>query len=282
MKKYYFVFFIMLLYSQCWAGNIPEGISQNWLDSIISIEVMNNLSQSQPIGTGFVVISPKKNLVLVTAKHVVINNSGIIPGLAYRINEDSNTSSVLITDNYFRKIGAGDWYYSTSDDVACRFIGRKKTSKVSASEYSYFASKDKIGPASPVLILGFPLGLRSEEHALPIVRKGIVARINPADIIVDANVFPGNSGGPVIYKPTYVFGSTIKSPYINEEMIVGLVSSYIPYKEVAVSQQTKQARIIFEENTGLSYVVPADAILKLLNRKDFLDFDASISRRATK
>jgi hypothetical protein len=38
------------------------------------------------------------------------------------------------------------------------------------------------------------------------------------------------------------------------------VSSYIPYVDVAVSQQTKRPRITFEENSGLTQIFPVEAI----------------------
>ena len=39
-----------------------------------------------------------------------------------------------------------------------------------------------------------------------------------------------------------------------------MVSSYLPYREIAVSTQTERPRMIFEENSGLSIVVPHDQI----------------------
>ena len=39
-----------------------------------------------------------------------------------------------------------------------------------------------------------------------------------------------------------------------------MVSSYLPYREVAVSQQTGRPRMIFEENSGLGVVVPFNVI----------------------
>lgn len=38
------------------------------------------------------------------------------------------------------------------------------------------------------------------------------------------------------------------------------LSSYLPYQEIAVSQQTGRPRMIFEENSGLGVVVPCDII----------------------
>ena len=39
-----------------------------------------------------------------------------------------------------------------------------------------------------------------------------------------------------------------------------MVSSYLPYQEIAVSMQTERPRMIFEENSGAAGVVPHDLI----------------------
>ena len=44
--------------------------------------------------------------------------------------------------------------------------------------------------------------------------------------------------------------------------MIGLVSSYVPYRDVAISNQTNRPRIIFEENTGLTNIIPVDDIEK--------------------
>ena len=119
------------------------------------------------------------------------------------------------------------------------------------------------------------MGLRSEEYATPIVRRGIVARSDEHGIIADAFVFPGNSGGPVVYAPLTPFakGGIIKSPVLQGQWLLGLVSSYVPYVDVAVSQQTQKPRVTFEENSGLSHVIPADAIMGLLSSDEFKKID---------
>lgn len=71
--------------------------------------------------------------------------------------------------------------------------------------------------------------------------------------------FPGNSGGPVIIKPEFTHIEGTKSQ--NESRLIGLVKSYIPYTDVAISPQTGRPRVVFEENTGLTNVEPVDYII---------------------
>jgi len=143
----------------------------------------------------------------------------------------------------------------------------------SAIPQDMFLRKENIQSGTPALILGFPMGLRSEKYATPLVRQALVALTTPDSLIVDGFVFPGNSGGPVVYMPSFQLSNLTVSNYLAKQMLIGVVSSYIPYQEPAVSLQTKRPRIVFEENSGLTVVTPADEILSLVSRKDVRTFD---------
>ena len=144
-----------------------------------------------------------------------------------------------------------------------------------------FIPSKQIEPGAPLFIIGFPLGMRSEQYATPIVRRAIVARVDPNNIIADGFVFPGNSGGPVVYEPTLRIGKSFKTSILQGDWLVGMVSSFITYRDVAVSLQTKRPRIIFEENAGLCRVVPAETILELLQSPDFVKIDESLEYEKT-
>jgi len=49
---------------------------------------------------------------------------------------------------------------------------------------------------------------------------------------------------------------------IQKSDLIGIVKSYISFQDIAISQQTKRPRIIFEENSGLASVVPVDFIME--------------------
>jgi hypothetical protein len=115
-----------------------------------------------------------------------------------------------------------------------------------------------------IFLLGFPMGIVGRSRNEVIVRGGCVARIHDtvdgdsATFLVDANVFPGNSGGPVILRPeaTSIEGTkTTPAAYL-----IGVVCSYLPYRDVAVSRQTGHTRVVFEENSGLVEVLPIDRV----------------------
>ena len=106
------------------------------------------------------------------------------------------------------------------------------------------------------------MGIAGDEQNYVIVRQGIVARIRDwyeghfTFFLIDSSIFPGNSGGPVIAKPTIVSYGTTRP----DAMLIGMVSGYLPYRDVATSNQTGRPKLITEENSGLATIVPMDAI----------------------
>ena len=50
----------------------------------------------------------------------------------------------------------------------------------------------------------------------------------------------------------------------NKCVLIGMVSSYLPYTEVAISTQTGRPRMIFEENSGLGIVIPMEQIMQTI------------------
>jgi hypothetical protein len=117
-----------------------------------------------------------------------------------------------------------------------------------------------------VFVLGFPMGLVDPARQYVICRGGVIARIRDYledkanDFLVDATVFPGNSGGPVILCPSALAIQGTKA--IEKAELIGVVKSYVPYQDLAISSQTHAPRIMFEENSGLAAVDPIDAILE--------------------
>ena len=66
-----------------------------------------------------------------------------------------------------------------------------------------------------IYALGFPMGLVSKDRQHVMVRSGIIARIRDlyenrsTDFTVDAFVFPGNSGGPLVNSKGQVVGIVV-------------------------------------------------------------------------
>ena len=121
-----------------------------------------------------------------------------------------------------------------------------------------------VSEGDAVFVLGFPMALVGTERNTVIVRRGSVARVRDTlagtvdTFLVDALIFPGNSGGPVISCPEIVAIQGTKS--LTSAHLIGIVTGYLPYRDVAVSTQTGNTRIVFEDNSGLAAVHPVDHI----------------------
>jgi S1-C subfamily serine protease len=252
--------------------------NQQWLKSVVSIERYYDKNKFKPIGTGFLISSENNNMLLVSAKHVVTDDKGRVKnGLVYRINLQDE-KSIVIEDKELIGMGGGNWFLSKSADLAVRFMPSSKKADVLKIPQNLFLKEKNVQPGTPSLMLGFPMGLRSEKYATPIVRRAVVALKRSDYFIIDGFAFPGNSGGPVLYMPAHQIGGIKLNNYINEQLLLGVVSSYIPYKDTAISLQTKRPRITFEENSGLTIVIPSDEILKLLNRYDVKELDKNLKK----
>lgn len=253
-----------------------EGIEDDWLRTVVSLEVLG-ASGTAPasIGTGFLVKTPNAHVLLVTAKHVVVDANGRVRRqLAYRINQAGSTS-LLVSDGALPAV-LGSWFLSADSDVACRFLALGPTSEIALFDFGQFLKGALVRPGAPILVPGFPMGLRSEEYSTPLVRRGVVARSAARELLIDAALFPGNSGGPVFYVPVFKVAPPIQSYAISSNRVLGLVSEGISYVETEVSAQTGKPRITFEQHAGLTKVVPGDGILALLTREDVARLDAHL------
>ena len=247
-----------------------------WLDAVVSIELAPKGEEARPVGTGFLISTEGQHVLLITAKHVVFKKDGTLQsGLGYRLNE-TNGPSVLIDDAQLVREGYQGWFASRSSDLACRFIAWRTTTKLQAIPKDRFLERKAVDAGAPLLVLGFPLGLRSASQSNPVAKHGVVARSDSDGLIADVLVFPGNSGGPVLYVPQLKVGAPLSSPLVNQEMLIGMVINYIPYIEPAMSAQSGRPRVVFEENSGLANVVPTDAMVELLESSDVRELDGAL------
>jgi S1-C subfamily serine protease len=225
------------------------------------------------------------DVYLVTAKHVLDEwraqqaagaAKGLLLGeLMVRVNPVAITSAatdVAITE--FKDKDA-DWTSNPNGKDVSVLSVNFDVLRQKAFAVTFFADDEmaadvsklkelKVAAGDGVFVLGFPMGLVEDWRNAVIIKSGIIARIEDLMIarsdgfLIDALIFPGNSGGPVVLRPeiTSISGT---SPQ-NKSYLIGMVVAYQPYIDVAVSQQTQRPRITFEENSGLASVLPTDYI----------------------
>ncbi len=189
-----------------------------------------------PVGTGFFVRNEKNDLFVVTARHV----AGIGADLRARVP----TSLVLDgkTDVVELRLPSAAWVYHQNNggdktlavDVAVMKIPGVKDRGITALRYcptdcpkdEYNQLADDPLPPDQIIIFGFPedLGFTLKEQR-PMARLGVVSLTADEEFIlidqpngtqkllpkgaylIDARMFPGNSGGPVVvYNPLSLLG----------------------------------------------------------------------------
>ncbi|HBB49699.1 TPA: hypothetical protein DEQ22_01075 [Candidatus Nomurabacteria bacterium] len=270
-------------------------IPPHYLNSVVSIEVERKNDKGElekvSIATGFLVGkktgkanekgSPLFKVFLVTNRHVFYNEKTkiFLKEVHFRFNTTENTSQYFKT-GLLKIDGTPLWlqHENKKVDLAVLPINLKviKDAKV---EYHFFNTTDlffakdfkekKISTGDGLFVLGFPMNISGKSKNFVIVRQGIIARVDEEVLedcfyYIDASAYPGNSGGPVIHKPEVVaIGETGSN---SSAGLVGVVSAGVTYSDVAVSQQTGEAKIIFTEQTGLVKVVPIELIYEIIDK----------------
>lgn len=127
-----------------------------------------------------------------------------------------------------------------------------------------------VDEGSLVYALGFPMNLVNDVVKVPICRLGCISRVADAFVagkaansfLIDAQTFPGNSGGPIVSRPEHM--SIQGTPKNENANLIGILSAYIPYRETLFSRQTGRDRMVQEENSGLTIVHPVDRIKEVV------------------
>jgi hypothetical protein len=134
-----------------------------------------------------------------------------------------------------------------------------------------FEGFNRLGEGEDIFFIGYPaLDIRMDKHIKPIVRSGIISLVMTNKMfLIDANVFPGNSGSPVFLKPSFMDYQTSVIGQVSPAKFIGIINSYLSFRDVAVSQQTGRPRITFEENSGLANVYSVDIIEEIFSSADF-------------
>ena len=257
-----------------------------YLDAVVALGVGNDPATRSWIGTGFLYgvwdqgsSGEDKGyyVFLVTCKHVLDGHDNIW----LKFNVVSGSGSQDINLLLRAKNGRELWIRHPDDsvDLGASFINAKYLSSQNM-RLNWFRNDEHTATISDmnsggitegdgIYVLGFPMGLVDPMWQSVICRLGCIARIQNVlnsgigDFLIDASVFPGNSGGPVVLQPEMTAITGTKS--IRNAHLIGVVSTYLPYQDVAISMQTRRPRITFDENSGLSSVIPVDRINELMD-----------------
>ena len=168
------------------------------------------------VGSAVAVTIDGRKACLLTAKHVFSQpEKGYVPTMLYvrlpqngqRSEDDLGFPIPLVVN------GSAVWRGSEDADLAVVAAPNlSMSSDAHAILLSDFGDEDDVYQGAAVVVMGYPELLGPDFQTTPIARGGIVAWTNPNGalehtFLVDANVFSGNSGGPVFHMPTGVMKS---------------------------------------------------------------------------
>jgi S1-C subfamily serine protease len=224
----------------------------------------------------------KYEVYLVTNRHVIEEHQGA--NISVRLNPTNSSMPARTFDLPIRDAsGKSSWFFHPDPNIDIAAIQLNGQILRDQGLLDVFFANDIFGAnkkklreldimaGDGVFVLGFPMNLTGAQRNYVIARQGCIARISDMldgtdqSYLIDAFIFPGNSGSPVVLRPeiTSIQGTKPQTT----AYLIGIVRSYIPYTDVAISIQTKRPRISFEENSGLAEVLPLDYIDEAIKAK---------------
>lgn len=186
--------------------------------STVRITVPNASGQGSSIGTGFLYASPldassnKSVILLISNRHVYGDPSQPIILNFHKRNAEGNEpvlgEIVTLRQDDFRGMYVG--HPDQKTDLACLNV-----SVIGNPDHQVFYrhlhpemvsdfTEENLMPGGDVWFVGYPENRFDVAHNLPILRRGYIASIPTIDFggqkqfLIDAQVYPGSSGSPVL------------------------------------------------------------------------------------
>lgn len=281
--------FILNVYSQSW---IDE-----WQNAIVSIGVTDSLqykSQNQilykkyfrVVGTGvlfYIKIDSHPIPALVTAKHVFYSPEENWEPEAINLRFASDETKPI--DEYFGfsipliSQNKRTWFShpDSSVDLACfPLIATNiiRNSGIKVIAYQSIATNEDLYQGAKVFVFGYPGAVGMEFWTKAILREGIIAWVPPDNknvgkILIDCEVFPGNSGGPVFKVPSGIdkYGNFQSGGKIQ---FIGIVSQRrLSSTDVRMGNQEivdpKGNKLHSFESIGIGVIEPSIRVSELLD-----------------
>jgi V8-like Glu-specific endopeptidase len=231
-------------------------------------------------GVAILICDKNNHFFIATAKHVFENGetNWRPESLQFRGWRDERNSRYhdFGTQVMLRHNGQPLYTASTTFDLAIipatnGLLERVKTDPHSAVAIGpvEIADSDETYDGKDVIVLGFPALVGEQYQQRALMRSGIIAWTDssgPADheFLIDARIFPGNSGGPVFSTPSGVNrDSTISTG--RAVKLLGLVSQTINAKPDAAFGIPLPKDGLVLGAAGIGIIEPAEELIKLMN-----------------
>lgn len=253
-------------------------ISSDLKKTIVFIGRYDEKGNPECLAVG-VLIDVEGKIHLVTCKHVVVDrntNKSIDKDLLIFNNTKKQTISPTPIES-IKKTHKVKWIFHENPDVdiaVIPFYYDQYSDDIKAIGQQLFKTCDELKELNDIFMLSYQPKLISKNMILPIARDGIISLVNnDKTFYIDTTIFPGNSGSPVFLKPfPFNIGHGLEvSGNVPRLRLLGIACGYITQEDVAVSYQTGEPRIIFQENTGLSRVWSISLLNEIVESEKFND-----------
>ncbi|QPJ61104.1 MAG: trypsin-like peptidase domain-containing protein [Candidatus Nitronauta litoralis] len=256
-------------------------------DCVVGLGVREQDGYIEWVGTGTLVGRPfsvngngqnRCHVFLVTNRHVLKKLTTMVIRFNPRDASESKDFDIPLLDTNGNTL----WKSHPDDEVDLAALGMDADFLAREEiRYEFFNLNDQamalpemkergVSEGDFIYTLGFPMGIVDVDRLYVIARMGCIARLRDTlgghrkDFLIDAFIFPGNSGGPVLYKPEIT--SIEGTASVGKAAFIGIVAGYLTFRDTAVSHQTGAARVIFEENAGLAVVHTVDQVAETVER----------------
>lgn len=253
-------------------------IPKEFIDAVLSIGVKNEKAINW-IGTGFLIVKElRENTyqpMLISNKHVLLGKDSVVIRLRKK-----TTGELAVIDMPLQEDGKilFSIHPDSQVDIAAVLLNGSYLENNKLEVFAFNIDTNALtsdeflnnggGEGSNVYMLGFPMGLVDIDSNMPICRGGCVARADRQEIkrtknmLLDIQNFPGNSGSPIITKPEVIsLGDTMP---LNKAALIGIIHSYIPYRESLINNQTGEVVEIRSENSGIAKANPVEFINEVI------------------
>ncbi|MEW5701905.1 MAG: serine protease [Candidatus Zixiibacteriota bacterium] len=244
------------LRSQPWSVVEQKEVIKSWE---LPVCYVVSHGDSTKYGSGFLMGTADSNMFLFfTALHVVQGSDSVQVQLGIY---DGDCNRRRWEFRWVPHEAGQRVYYVSDPSYDCAWIPIRRELIVRglpATWRFWFVKKNQLVPVDslcvglPVVFAGYPAGL-SVGSKVPVVRFGRIAAIglDPRQVLLDANVFQGSSGSPVL------LDKTDPRTRAFEGSLVGLI-----FENLDVLRQSPESQFRSTENLGIGCVVPADVLLR--------------------
>lgn len=305
-SSFLFLFFVHLCFAQ-------DDWLQGWRNATVAIGVIDSakakdkktgkyilkangdtsrISYFRVIGTGVICGNPDslvKTPILLTAKHVFYSKEKNWDPAVVQIrfswfSDKSVTEYLGVSFALKNKRGKNLWFSHPDESVDLAAIpliisiedaGR---SSVATVNVNIFADKNEVFEGASVLLYGYPGAVGVDYWTKPVMRHGVIAYVNPSQfgkqpILIDAMIYPGNSGGPVFTVPS---GMDRNGSFRvgGRSAFLGIVSK-VARQSIDVEKASSQVELTASDSSGthfksfeymgLGIIEPAERVHELLD-----------------